>query len=154
TQQSDAVRVLALAPAIAQANIEASISRWDALWISGLTWNHTDQLQQGLSSFNNGDRANFNTSLVKPLPSGRFVHTSLHTSYQLLSNPPTGTFGVLNPSYTARFVIGFEQPLLQNFGTEINQLLNRVPQVFGSTLPGSAATVLNQRGQVVQQETS
>lgn len=155
SSQSDTVRVLALAPAIAQANIEASLSRWDARWISGLSWNHTDQLLQGLTSFNNGDRANFNTSIVKPLESGGFVHTSLDTTYQMLNNPPAGAFGVLNPSYTTRFIIGFEQPLLQNFGSDINQLLNRPPQVFGSTLPGSAATVLNQTYlATLQQQTS
>src|SRR5207248_5375422 len=40
--QSDSIRVLALDPAITGANIEASLAKFDARWISSMTWNKTD----------------------------------------------------------------------------------------------------------------
>lgn len=151
--QSDSVRVLALAPAIAAANIEASLARFDAIWASSMNWSKTDQLQQGLTSFQNGDRANFNTTIGKFLPGGGFVHTSFDTSYNLLDNPPQGgAFGVVNPLYTSRLIIGFEQPLLQGFGTQINQLLSRNNFLTGQTLPSGVAGVLNQTRNLVQQQ--
>ena len=94
--------------------------------VSTITWNTTDELLQGLSSFNNGQQATFNTSIVKALSSGGVVNTTFQTQYTLLSQPPAGAFGVINPNYTARLTFGFEQPLLRNFGGEINQLANRI----------------------------
>jgi outer membrane protein TolC len=40
---SDSVRVLALAPAVAGTEVEAALSRFDALWHTSLTWTRTDQ---------------------------------------------------------------------------------------------------------------
>ena len=42
--------------------------------------------------------------------------------------------------------MGFEQPLLQNFGSEINQLLNRTPAVTGAGVAPDAASAFNTRG--------
>jgi outer membrane protein TolC len=120
---SDNIRVFALQPAIAQANIEASLARFDAEFISSMTWTTTDEQQQGLQSFQNGQTAQLITSLVKPLPTGGFAGITWNNTYQNLSNPPTGTFSLLNPSYTSRLSFQFEQPLLTNSGVEINQLL-------------------------------
>ena len=52
--QSDRIRVLALQPAIAGANIEAALATRDAISVSSITWQATDELFQGLSSFSNG----------------------------------------------------------------------------------------------------
>src|SRR5262245_10589592 len=41
--QSDNIRVLSLDPAIAGTSIEASLSRFDAQWITSMTWTTTDQ---------------------------------------------------------------------------------------------------------------
>src|SRR5207237_101955 len=49
----------------------------------------------------------------------------------LLSRPPTGAFGVLNPTYTSKVTFGFEQPLLRNYGIALNQVL---PAFGGSNL--------------------
>ena len=153
--QVDSIRVLALGPAIAFANMEASLARWDALWSSNMNWAKQDQLSQGLTSFQNGDRANFNSTIGKFLPGGGFVHTSLDVNYTLLKNPPTGgAFGAVNPLYQARVVFGYEQPLLQGFGNPINQLLSRNPPLTGTTLPQGAANGFNQRGLVQQQQSS
>jgi outer membrane protein TolC len=130
---SDNIRVFALQPAITQTNIEASLSRFDAEFIASLTWTTTDEQQQGLQSFQNGQTAQMITSLVKPLPTGGFAGITWNTTYQNLSNPPTGTFSLLNPSYTSRLSFQLEQPLLQGSGVDVNQLL---PTPVPSTLFG------------------
>ena len=141
--QSDRVRVLAMDPAISQAAIEAALSRYDALSVTSFTTTTTDELLQGLSSFNNGSQATLNTSVIKALSSGGVVSTSFQTQYTLLSAPPAGAFGVINPNYTTRLTFGFEQPLLRNFGTDINELLNRIAPITGVTMPAQASTAYN-----------
>lgn len=152
--QSSAIRVLALNPAIAQTAIEQSLSRFDAQWITSMNWTQTDNLQQGLSSFQNGSRAAFQSTVVKPLASGGIANVSFQTDYTLLQAPPAGAFGVINPNYTTRMTFGFEQPLIQNFGTDINQLLNRLAPISGITMPNQAAAGFNQRQQVLTQPPS
>src|SRR5207237_8522656 len=61
--QSDRLRVLALQPAITGASIEAALARFDALSVTSLTWNNTDEPNINLNAFNNGSQANFNTSI-------------------------------------------------------------------------------------------
>lgn len=141
--QTDRIRVLALNPAIAQASLEQSLARFDAQWVTSMNWSATDNLQQGLSSFNNGSKAEFSSTFVKALASGGVANMSFSNSYQMLQQPPTGFFGVVNPLYTSRLTFGIEQPLIQNFGVEINQLLNRVAAISGVTMPGAAAGAFN-----------
>ena len=124
---SDAVRVLAMQPAITAARLEGTLARFDPIWTTGMTWRKVDEPTQGFSSFSNGQFATFSTGIAKPLSTGGTAGVNFTTDYQLLSNPPTGAFGVLNPSYTSRLVLGFDQPLLRGFGSEINQLLPNVP---------------------------
>ncbi len=132
----DSIKAFALEPAIAGAEIERSLSKFDARWINSITWNKNDQptltLQQ---SFSNGDSASLSSTLAKPLPTGGVAGITFSTNYLNLSNPPTNTqFVALNTSYTPRLQFIFEQPLLQGFGVEINQLLSSHP---GSALiPG------------------
>ncbi|MFO0966903.1 MAG: TolC family protein [Gemmataceae bacterium] len=127
---SDAVRVLALQPAIGGAEMERTLSRFDAQWITTLNWNKTDQPVQGLQSLSNGDSATFATSLAKPLSTGGVAALTWSTTYNYLSTPPSGAFGVLNPSYSPKLTLNMEQPLLRGFGTDINQLNPSFP---GST---------------------
>jgi outer membrane protein TolC len=142
--QSDRIRVLALNPAIAYTNIEASESRFDAKWITVMNWTVTDTLQNGLANFNNGETAAFNSSIVKAFASGGVANITFNTNYTDLSNPPIiSTFKVINPLYTAPLQIGIEQPLLQNFGVGINQLLNQVAPIQGVTMPLQAANFYN-----------
>jgi outer membrane protein TolC len=120
-QGSDAIRVLALDPAIIGANIDASLAKFDVQWTTSATWNVTDQPMQGLNSFQNGTTALVSSSLLKPLPTGGVAGITFSTNYQDLTIPPRG-FNILNPAYTPRLQFQFEQPLLQGFGVEINQL--------------------------------
>lgn len=128
---SDSIRVLSYNPARVGANVEAALSRFDAIWSSSMIWRGIDEPTQGLASFSNGGAANFSTSLAKPLSTGGTVGLSFLTDYTFLNNPPVGEFGVLNPSYQPHFVLGFEQPLLRGAGVEINQI---IPSFPGSNL--------------------
>src|ERR1700736_249556 len=57
------IRVLALNPAIARTDIEASLSKFDTLWNTSMTGQKIDEPIGGnfINSFNNGDLANLNT---------------------------------------------------------------------------------------------
>jgi outer membrane protein TolC len=124
---SDAIRVLAIDPALIQANIESSLARFDARWLSTATWNKADSaIANALTNLQNGDNAAISTGVYKPLPTGGLTGITFNTNYQLLSAPP-GNFSVINPSYRPQAQLVFEQPLLQNFGVEINQLSTVVP---------------------------
>ena len=136
---ADSIRVLQLDPAIAAADMEASLSKFDAQWTTSVSWNATDQPPQGLNSFQNGNSSTVSTSLLKPLPTGGVAGITFSTAYQDLTRPPNG-FSVLNPAYTPRLQFQFEQPLLQGFGIEINQLR--------STHPGSTLSQISTGGRV------
>src|SRR6266851_5143577 len=82
------IRVLSLNPAIVGPDIEAALSKFDDRWETSMTWTTTDQPTQGLSSFQNGDQAVFNSSLLKPLPTGGVAGITFNTTYQNLTVPP------------------------------------------------------------------
>jgi outer membrane protein TolC len=134
TSGSDTIKAFVLDPAIVQADIERSLSKFDARWITSMTWNKQDQATLTLQqSFSNGDQAAFQSTLAKPLPTGGVSGITVSMNYLNLSNPPPAGSGfvALNTSYTPRVQFIFEQPLLQGFGIEANQLLPNHP---GSTL--------------------
>jgi outer membrane protein TolC len=123
---SDGIRVFALQPAAIGTTIEQSLSKFDAQWITSMNWTHTDEPTGGnfVQSFSNGESANFTTQLIKPLPTGGVAAVTFTDAYTLLSQPPAG---VTNPTYRPTLQFNFEQPLLQGFGVEINQLRTAHP---------------------------
>jgi outer membrane protein TolC len=133
------IRVLSLNPAIVGPDVEAALSKFDARWETSMNWTTTDQPTQGLSSFQNGDQAVFNSSLLKPLPTGGVAGITFNTTYQNLTSPPGG-FQFTNPAYTPKLTFQFEQPLLQGYGVEINQLR--------TAHPGSILTPFNTSSRV------
>lgn len=152
--QSDYVRVIAYNPAITQTALEESLARWDTMWVTSMNWSTIDNLQQGLQSFNNGSSASFGSTFIRALPFGGTANVGFTTDYHLLTSPPTGAFGVLNPSYTSRLIFGFETPLWRDFGVEINELLNRTPAITGAAAPPAAAAAFNARGAALTQAPS
>ncbi len=124
---ADSIRVLSYQPARVGAAIEAGLSRFDPFFSGGISWQATDEPTQGLASLSNGNGASAYSSLIKPLATGGAVGVTFSTDYLQLTNPPTGDFSVLNPSYVTRLKFGFEQPLLRDFGAEINQLRSSFP---------------------------
>jgi outer membrane protein TolC len=125
----DAVRVLALDPAITATNIERALSRFDAFWTTSFQWTKAENpTGSGLATLGavaaaggpeaiNTDTINFNTTLAKPLPTGGVAGITFITDYNR-TNVPNG----VNPAVTPAIQFNFEQPLLQGYGVEINQL--------------------------------
>ncbi|MGL4424093.1 MAG: TolC family protein, partial [Gemmataceae bacterium] len=126
---TDSIRALVLDPAVVGADMERSLSKFDARWITSMTWNKQDQATLSLQqSFSNGDQAALSSTLAKPLPTGGVAGITFSTQYQNLSNPPQDrSFVALTTSYTPRLQFIFEQPLMQAFGVEVNQLSSQHP---------------------------
>ena len=123
----DSIRAFALDPAIAAADIEGALSKFDARFTTSMSWQKTDQLVANVfNNFNNGDLAAFSSGLVKPLPTGGVAGITFTTNYQKLGAIPAG-FAAINPSYQPTLAFQFEQPLLRDFGVDINQLLATHP---------------------------
>jgi outer membrane protein TolC len=131
-QAPDAIRVLALDPAIVATNIEISLSKFDTLWNTSLTWNRTETpLGISPTTFTQtggflrnvaADNLSFGTSLEKPLPTGGTAGITFNLASQW--NTPQSP---INPAVQPSIQFIFEQPLLQGFGVEINQLLPAHP---------------------------
>ncbi len=141
--QTDRVRVLSLAPAIAQAAIEQGVARFDPVFASGFNYATTDEQPQGLSSFQNGSSAGYFFGVGKALASGGVVGMGMNVDYRLLAQPPANNFSVLNPNYTVRGTIGIELPLGRDSGVELNQLLGRAPTASSGALPNPLAQGFN-----------
>lgn len=137
--RTDTIRSIALAPATEAANIERSLARFDTRWITSMSWQKVDQpvAAQFLSFQQQRDSANITSQLVKPLPTGGLAGITFSTDYSKFTSLSTQP-GFVNPNYTPRVTFGFEQPLLQMFGVEINQIADSHPSaILGSQLfPG------------------
>jgi outer membrane protein TolC len=128
----DSIRVLAMDPALVETNIESSLSKFDARWVTSLSWNTTDRpVGTALDTFQASrsgnsniqiEDVNFTSSLLKPLPTGgvagiTFGGAQNQAVYELSNLNP-----LVNPSWRPAVTLQFEQPLLQGFGVDINQL--------------------------------
>ncbi len=137
---TDSIKAFLYDPAVIAADVERSLSKFDARVQTSMTWAKQDQATLSLQqSFSNGDSANLSTTLAKPLPTGGLAGITTSLAYQKLSSPPANQqFVTLNTSYSPRVQFIFEQPLMQGFGIEANQLLSAHP---GSVLiPGLRAS--------------
>jgi outer membrane protein TolC len=146
TGSSDAIRVLALDPAAIGVGIENALSKFDALWVSSVNWQNTDRpIGTALDVFQSGGANGVNaiqqqdvtasTSLVKPLPTGGTAGITFSTPYTFTNLPAK-----VNPAYTPDLQFAFEQPLLQGYGVEINQLRPSFP---GSTVLNLLPNIAN-----------
>ena len=127
---SDAIRTLALDPANVAANIERSLSKFDARWITSMTWQKNDQpvAAQFVSFQSQNDAASFSSTLAKPLPTGGVAGITFSTNYtKFPASLAAGNNQFVNPNYVPRLQFTFEQPLAQMFGVEINQLASFHP---------------------------
>jgi outer membrane protein TolC len=142
---SDAIRVLRLDPAVAGANLESSLTKFDAVWQSSASWQSTDRpVGTAIDAFQAQNQTNaisqmqstVQSSVLKPLPTGGVAGITFLTNYTL-----TNLAARVNPSYQPTLQFQFEQPLLQGFGVEINQLRASHPgSVLSSGLNGLAPT--------------
>jgi outer membrane protein TolC len=135
---TDSIRVFSYDPAISAAEIEVALSKFDARWQTAMVWNRVDE-PRGLQSALVGqnvlarEQAQFVTQLLKPLPTGGLAGITFSTDYDYSNLNPR--FGIPNPSYTPNIQFVFEQPLLQNFGVFINQILERHPGGIRNQIP-------------------
>jgi outer membrane protein TolC len=149
----DSIRVQALNPANVATDIEAALSKFDAHWVTSLTWNTTDrpvgtaldQFQaQGATNSIRTQAAELSSTLLKPLPTGGVAGITFDTQYQFTNLPAR-----VNPSYTPSVTFQFEQPLLQGFGVDINELRPAhpgsilTPGVLGSPQNANEGIVLS-----------
>ncbi len=148
TGSSDSIRVLSMEPAAFAADIEASLSKFDARFVSSLTWNTTDRpVGTALDSFQSQGAANniaqqtgaLNMGVLKPLPTGGVAGITFTTDYTKTNLPSR-----VNPSYQPTLQFAFEQPLLQGFGVEINELRASHP---GGVLSGDQFQTSPNNGQ-------
>lgn len=125
---TDSIRAFALDPGVTEMNIERSLSKFDARWITSMTWQKVDQpvAAQFLSFQQQRDGASFSSTLAKPLPTGGTAGVTLSVDYSKFAQSSTQP-GFVNPNYTPRVQFSFEQPLLQLFGVEVNQLTQSHP---------------------------
>lgn len=128
TGGSDSLLALVLDPAVVGADIERSLSKFDARWITSLSWSKNDQpvvnFQQQIT---NGDAASISSTLAKPLPTGGIAGITFSTDYRKFAVTSSQFASQVNPAYTPRMQFLFEQPLLQGFGIEINQIAQSHP---------------------------
>lgn len=137
---TDSVRAFAIDPALAQADIERSLSKFDARWITSMQWQKIDQpvAAQFLSFQQSRDAAQFSSTLAKPLPTGGIAGITTSVDYSKFSQNSANQTQLVNPNYTPRVQLTLEQPLLRLFGVEANQLSSQHP---GSLLlPGTQPT--------------
>lgn len=126
----DAIRAFALNPASVSADIEGALAKFDARYVTSMSWQKRDeQVANIFNNFNNGDLANFSSGLFKPLPTGGVAGITVDMGYTKLSSVPAG-FAVINPNYQPRLTFQFEHPLARDFGVAINQLLPQHPGSF------------------------
>lgn len=127
---TDAIRAFALDPANVGANIERALSKFDARWITSMQWQKNDNpvAAQFVSFQSQNDTASFSTALVKPLPTGGVAGITFNVNYTKFSNIPASQVNsFVSPNYLPQVQFVFEQPLLQLFGVEVNQLTNQAP---------------------------
>ncbi len=126
---TDAVKAFAIEPATASAEIERSLSKFDARWITSMQWQKVDQpvAAQFLSFQQSRDAAQFSSTLAKPLPTGGVAGITFSTDYSKFSQNSANQTQLVNPNYTPRVQLTVEQPLLRLFGVEVNQLTSSHP---------------------------
>jgi len=143
---SDSIRVLAVDPATTASNIDASLAKFDAVMGTSMMWTSTDQpIVSPIQSLQAGgatsginaivqQQAQLQSGIYKPLPSGGVAGITFTVPYTMTNLPAR-----IDPFYQPSLQFTFEQPLLQGFGTEINQLRAFQP---GSIMPIAPANSL------------
>ena len=123
------VQTARLAPAIAETQVTQAQARFDATFFTTANWEKRDTPRpggfvQGFAGNQQSETFNLTTGIRKPLVTGgqARVQTTLNRQFQ----DPT-TFAV-NRFYNADVLVGLEQPLLRNFGRDVNTAEIRLAQ--------------------------
>jgi outer membrane protein TolC len=150
TGGNDSIRVLSLAPlspAQQGALVEQALAKFDAVAFAGIAYNGSDSpIGTPIQTFQAG-QTNLTAiesmtatapptfpamlGVAKPLATGGVAGVTFNVPYSYTNLPAR-----VNPSYQPALQFAFEQPLLQGFGVEINQLLPQHPLGGGSFFGG------------------
>jgi outer membrane protein len=124
------VKVAGYQPAIEGTRVEEAKGHFDPVFFANTEWNHKDELTGGevFNDFNGGlfpitsnldieDAGTAQTGFQQNLESGGQVQLQYETVYSW-DNPQRT---VENPFYTSQLTLQLTQPLLKNYGYDINQ---------------------------------
>ncbi len=112
-----AIQTFSYDPAIATARIVEEQARFDALLFGGVLNRKVDQPTASTLFSTGADFLTVEAGIRKLLPAG----TRVEGKYELSRVKQSFAFQTLNPAYTSRFSLAFEQPLLRGFGLELNR---------------------------------
>jgi outer membrane protein TolC len=141
---SDSIRVFAFDPALLATETEQSLARFDPIWTTDFNWMRTNRLSQELNPLpsdelilkNQLDTVGFNSTLLKPLPTGGVAGLFFSDNYSFLPQLSSSQF--VNPGYQPLTGLIFEQPLLRGAGVPINQILDSHPGGYRNVFPISS----------------
>jgi outer membrane protein TolC len=123
-----------LQPAIAESQVVAAQAAFDSVLFNNFEWSNLDQPRvrttQGFQTFGVGNdqrqAVNNGTGIRRPLTSGGQVIFQQDLLYSDVST--TGQGQVPNPANEVDWTLRLEQPLLRNFGTDVNLAQVRLNQ--------------------------
>ncbi len=116
-QSSYAIEVQSYNPAVETTRVVEAESAFDAVFFFDITKTKVDQPTASQLMANDFDGFDSTFGIRKLLPTGMQV-----TGYYGLSREKTSlSFQELNPAYTSEFVLDVRQPLLRNFGIDVNR---------------------------------
>lgn len=112
-----AIQTLSYDPAIATTRVVEEQARFDALLFASVLNRKVDQPTANTLFSTGADFFTLEAGIRKLLPAG----TRVEGKYELSRAKQSFAFQTLNPAYTSRFSLAFEQPLLRGFGLEVNR---------------------------------
>ncbi|MGC4030726.1 MAG: TolC family protein [Tepidisphaeraceae bacterium] len=124
------VRVSGYQPAIDESRVTEAEARFDPEAFAGVTYTADRSAPSSQINVPNNDQLQFELGLRQLLPSGGQVELSWKPTRVNLADAATSQFGD-NTYWTSAVQLQITQPLLQNFGNEVNQariVINRYNQ--------------------------
>jgi outer membrane protein TolC len=120
------VQVSRLQPAINEADVVVAEAAFDSVFFANTSWNAVDAptsvptiggVPLGIGT-NRQDAWRYDTGIRKRTVSGADVYVS--TDLTKIDDKNTGLTFSPNPAYTSHVNLGFSQPLLRGFGSDVN----------------------------------
>ncbi|MCC6239395.1 MAG: TolC family protein [Phycisphaerales bacterium] len=117
------IRVAGYQPAIAETAVIENEANFDPVFFANTGFQHIDQVNtdSGTPFFANQDRIDAATGIRQNLYSGATAELRYEARHVNLIDTSSFSSGTKDPYYTSNLVMELTQPLLRNFGTEINR---------------------------------